>query len=204
MSIWAGLGGLLGGAFNMWSTHDTNESNEDNVERTNATNLAIARERNSTETALWREQAEYNSPAAQMKRLEAAGLNPNLAYGQVAESKMSAPPSLEVPRMESFRRDPVRIDNNPIAEYQQVKNLQAMNQLRNVEIVKAKSEAIEAAANASYAVYENNKLQSGGTVKGDSPLFRNIGRAWELIKDAALPKHKLELYQGPAERAHFR
>lgn len=40
----------------------------------------------------WNMQNEYNSPHAQMARLKAAGLNPNLVYGHGAEAISQAPP----------------------------------------------------------------------------------------------------------------
>lgn len=39
----------------------------------------------------WKQQADYNSPAAQMGRLKEAGLNPNLVYGNGADAQMSSP-----------------------------------------------------------------------------------------------------------------
>lgn len=44
-----------------------------------------------------REQNEYNSPAQQMARYRAAGLNPNLIYGQGNSGNQSAPVSQVVP-----------------------------------------------------------------------------------------------------------
>lgn len=40
----------------------------------------------------WREQNEYNSPAAQMARYQEAGLNPRLVYGQGDNGNASPPP----------------------------------------------------------------------------------------------------------------
>lgn len=42
---------------------------------------------------MWNKQNAYNTPAAQMARLEAAGLNPNLAYGTLGSSAAGAAPS---------------------------------------------------------------------------------------------------------------
>jgi hypothetical protein len=39
----------------------------------------------------WQKQADYNSPKAQMERLKAAGLNPNMVYGKGADAQMSTP-----------------------------------------------------------------------------------------------------------------
>lgn len=42
----------------------------------------LMKEQNAMNIANWKMQNEYNSPAAQMARFQAAGLNPNLIYGQ--------------------------------------------------------------------------------------------------------------------------
>lgn len=41
---------------------------------------------------MWRYQNEYNTPAKQMERLKAAGLNPNLMYGQGTTGNASGAP----------------------------------------------------------------------------------------------------------------
>lgn len=56
----------------------------------------------------WNMQNAYNDPAAQMKRLTAAGLNPHLVYGNGADAQMGAPvrsssvsqPSFKAPQMD--------------------------------------------------------------------------------------------------------
>lgn len=45
-------------------------------------NVALARMQNNMNIAQWQRENEYNSPSAQMQRFQAAGLNPNLIYGQ--------------------------------------------------------------------------------------------------------------------------
>lgn len=47
----------------------------------------------------WREQAAYNTPEMQMRRLRAAGLNPNLAYGNgtIANTQDTPPPQYQAP-----------------------------------------------------------------------------------------------------------
>lgn len=76
--------------------------------KTNETNLEINRERNEAElerTAmtneanrlLWLEQAEYNSPAAQVARLKAAGFSPVAALGSSGfNSSMTPNPNQQV------------------------------------------------------------------------------------------------------------
>ena len=68
----------LGGAFlsagaNLISTDMTNRANERMQQQQNAWNLEQ-----------WNRNNEYNSPAAQLQRMKAAGLNPDLMYGQNA------------------------------------------------------------------------------------------------------------------------
>ena len=58
---------------NIVSTAMTNRANERMQQRQNAWNLEQ-----------WERNNEYNSPAAQLQRMKAAGLNPDLMYGQNA------------------------------------------------------------------------------------------------------------------------
>lgn len=50
--------------------------------RQNKANAQLAEYQNALNMQSWQEQQEYNTPANQMARLKAAGLNPNLMYGQ--------------------------------------------------------------------------------------------------------------------------
>ena len=76
--------------------------------RAAAANLQAARETNQTNIYLadraqkynvenWNRENAYNSPRSQMLRLQAAGLNPNLAYGELASSKAGSIPAYSVP-----------------------------------------------------------------------------------------------------------
>lgn len=72
--------------------------------KANKTNLQIAREYNQAQRELaeyqaqwseqmWNRQNEYNTPSAQMERFKAAGLNPNLIYGQGNAGNAQGAPS---------------------------------------------------------------------------------------------------------------
>lgn len=72
--------------------------------KANQTNLQIAREYNQTQKdiaeyqaqyneRMWNMQNEYNTPSAQMERYKAAGLNPNLIYGQGTPGNAQSAPS---------------------------------------------------------------------------------------------------------------
>lgn len=51
-------------------------------ERTRKYNLQLAEKQNQWNIDQWNREVQYNDPAAQMARFKAAGLNPNLIYGQ--------------------------------------------------------------------------------------------------------------------------
>lgn len=55
-----------------------------------AYNYLMKQQEQAYNLQLWQLQNEYNSPAAQMKRFQDAGLNPNLIYGQSNESPAPA------------------------------------------------------------------------------------------------------------------
>lgn len=66
---------LINNGLNMWNTWRTNEQAYDQSRK------------------LWSMNNEYNTPVNQMKRLEEAGLNPFLVYGNGATGNTSAQPS---------------------------------------------------------------------------------------------------------------
>lgn len=91
-SLISGIGGLAGNLF-------TGASNSD----TNKTNLKIARETNQANYRLWQENNAYNTPAAQMARYRAAGLNPNMVYGQISSGNSSSPATAQGAVMKSAK-----------------------------------------------------------------------------------------------------
>jgi len=91
--------------FNVASTLFTNRQNQKFSEK------MYSRQYKDT-VDFWGMQNEYNSPAAQMRRFEEAGLNPNLVYGQGNSgnaSSLSTPDVVPVnrrePRIEGGRPD---------------------------------------------------------------------------------------------------
>lgn len=70
---WDLAGAVATQGLNIISTAMTNEANERIQQQQNAWNLEQ-----------WHRNNEYNSPAAQMQRLKAAGINPDVMYGQNA------------------------------------------------------------------------------------------------------------------------
>ena len=72
-SLWDLAGAVVGTGANIVSTAMTNRANERMQQQQNAWNLEQ-----------WNRNNEYNSPAAQLQRMKAAGLNLDLMYGQNA------------------------------------------------------------------------------------------------------------------------
>lgn len=91
-AVISGLGGLVGNLLTGSAQKDTNK-----------TNLQIARETNEANYRLWNENNLYNTPAAQMSRLRAAGLNPNMVYGQVSSGNSSSPVTAQGAVMKSAK-----------------------------------------------------------------------------------------------------
>lgn len=72
----------------------------------NLQNQELARQQNQWNRQMWMEQNRYNSPANQMSRLAAAGINPNLAYSNGTMQNTSS----ELPNMVSSRNMPIQFD----------------------------------------------------------------------------------------------
>lgn len=68
-------------------------------------NEALASRQNDYNVAMWKMNNEYNSPQAQMRRYEEAGLNPALLYGQVSSGNASQAPQQVVPEAPHLSED---------------------------------------------------------------------------------------------------
>ena len=80
---------LLNNGLNMWNQWRMNEQAYDQAKK------------------LWNLNNEYNKPINQMARLEEAGLNPYLVYGNGAVGNTSAQPSSPSVQGNRFRLDPL-------------------------------------------------------------------------------------------------
>lgn len=92
-------GAVVSAGANLISTNMTNRANE-----------RMQQEQNKWNLEQWERNNAYNSPAAQMQRLKAAGINPDLMYGQNAggatgNSAAPAPGTQPIPK-QPFRVDP--------------------------------------------------------------------------------------------------
>jgi len=140
---------------------------------TNAANRKLQEQANRQNQLLWQQQTAYNDPSAQMTRLQAAGLNPNLAYGQIADSKAANPPQMQAARNEAPRFSSA-LDN--LSSFQQIMNMQAMNQ-------KTRIDNQVAAEDLRYKRWENDPLIRSGAIKSDMPMLRTLLHMFQGAKD---------------------
>ena len=108
-------GALIGGGLGFMSGAGQDAANEANLEAVEAANQANIQ--------LWREQAAYNTPANQVARLRAAGLNPNLFYSQGDSGNMSSAPTMKAAQYDYNYAEAV----DKVALFYQMKNLAAQN-----------------------------------------------------------------------------
>jgi len=150
-----GLAAAFPGAGQYMASQEANEANARLQEQANQQNIN-----------LWNTQTAYNSPAEQMKRLEAAGLNPNLAYGQVAESKMASAPTMQAPEMR-----PADFGSNGVLDvlnnYQQVMNMQELNK-------KTRADRKATELENDMRDFEYTKLKDRGQTRYDATFLKEL------------------------------
>lgn len=120
---------LIGGMFNGYSQRSA-------VKEANKGNMELAKYQNARNIELWNANNEYNTPGAQMGRLQEAGLNPNLVYGSgsVVGNTSSPPPSTNVPTLQPA---PFQIDSTAWSGLSQI----ADNALKAANIKRTLKEA---------------------------------------------------------------
>lgn len=114
-------------------------------------------------------QNEYNSPQAQMQRLAAAGLNPNLVYGANAPAGTSGNASA-----------PSGVANP--GNYNTADVIQGMMQLQQINQSEAQVNALEAKAELDRANAEYTKTQNA---RYNEVVNQNIAESNSRIKKAA-------------------
>lgn len=87
-------------------------------------NEAMLQKQRDWAVADWNQQNEYNSPTAQMARLKAAGLNPNLVYGKGADVISQQMPRSSEPKAWSPSAPSMPQDRG-LSDYFQVQSQQA-------------------------------------------------------------------------------
>lgn len=110
-------------------------------------NKKLAAQQNQYNIDMWKMQADYNSPQAQMQRFQEAGLNPNLIYGQGSNGNMSQAPQMVTPQSPDFSKH-----MSELGKAFNIENLKTVVANRK----KAEAEAKNADVNATRNSYELN------------------------------------------------
>lgn len=132
----------------------------------------------------WQMQADYNSPSAQMERLKAAGLNPNLVYGHGADAQMGSPPrGASMTGYRPSEGSPGIV--SPGLSLDQYFNYQAKQ--AQIENMRAQNEVIK----------QEGLLKAFGLSRGQQMLDYDLqykeASVWKLRNDATLSAQLYEL-----------
>lgn len=158
--------------------------------------------------SLWQMQNAYNSPVEQMKRLEQAGLNPNLVYGNGTVANSSSAPSSS--NVQSWNPRPVQFDiGEQVGRIAQVNLLKAQAEnVRQDSINKAaQTQGIIAGSSKSsldldfaQANFVNAlrkseyEMQSAGHKSAiDYETFRQSSKQTEIFEDLGYLEKQLQL-----------
>lgn len=170
--IISGVGSLLGGL-------GSSAMNNKAVQDTNKANMEIAKyqaqwQQQENEKAyqrslnMWNLQNEYNSPTQQMARIRAAGLNPNLVYGNgvtgnsAGSTPQYEPAKFNAPTMQSYRGWNLGI-SDAISQFltyrtakAQVDNMEAQNGLIRQQTATEATRQANIAASTSRSEFDLN------------------------------------------------
>lgn len=170
--IISGVGSLLGGL-------GSSAMNDKAVRDTNKANMEIAKyqaqwQQQENEKAyqrslnMWNLQNEYNSPTQQMARIRAAGLNPNLVYGNgvtgnsAGSTPQYEPAKFNAPTMQAYRGWNLGI-SDAISQFlayrtakAQVDNMEAQNSLIRQQAATEATKQANIAASTSRSEFDLN------------------------------------------------
>lgn len=134
------IGDLLVAGSNIYAAYQANQNNR----RTIAANKAQAEYAYSKELESWNRQNAYNSPEAQMARLRAAGLNPNMMYGSGSGGggQASQMPRYNAPTLQ-YNQQPLVNVAGMLQQYQDFRMRQAQ-----IDNVKAQTQATQIKSSA--------------------------------------------------------
>lgn len=151
------VSGAIGGIANIVSSAGQARMSRENTDKTIAANQKLAEYQYSKDVEMWNKANEYNSPSAQMERYKAAGLNPNLIYGNGASAGNTAN------SLPKYQAPTVRYDYMPWA------NLgNALSQYADLELRAAQIDNLK--KNSEIKVAEKESKELDNAWKG----YRNV------------------------------
>lgn len=161
-AIIAGAGSLFGGLFGAVGSAKAGQYQLQAARETNQMNYQIAQENNAFNQRMWEKQNAYNSPVEQRRRLEQAGLNPNLMMnGGSAGTAETAPTAdtsgiQQVPDVGSTIASGYQQFGNSLSSAaSQIAGMVYNNGLQQANVNKAQAEAQSASQDARYKELQN-------------------------------------------------
>lgn len=161
-AIISGAGSLLGGLFGAGGSVKAAKYQLQAARETNQMNYQIAQENNAFNQRMWEKQNAYNSPVEQRRRLEQAGLNPNLMMnGGSAGTAETAPTAdtsgvQQVPDVGSTIASGYQQFGNSLSNAaSQIAGMVYNNGLQQANVNKALAEAQSASQDARYKELQN-------------------------------------------------
>lgn len=102
--------GLAQTGMQLWNSAQDRKVAKRNTDKTIQGNMELSKYAYGQDREMWNLQNEYNTPANQMERFKAAGLNPNMIYGHGTPGNAS-----QMPKYNAIRQDynykPLQIPN---------------------------------------------------------------------------------------------
>lgn len=168
----SGVGSLLGGlgssAMNNKAVRDTNKANMEIAKYQAQWQQQENEKAYQRSLNMWNLQNEYNSPTQQMARIRAAGLNPNLVYGNgvtgnsAGSTPQYEPAKFNAPTMQAYRGWNLGI-SDAISQFlayrtakAQVDNMEAQNSLIRQQTATEATKQANIAASTSRSEFDLN------------------------------------------------
>lgn len=169
-------GSLIGSAIGSKSQSDTNKANLELAKYQNEWNRQMQDRAFKYNYEMWNKQNEYNSPTAQMARMKAAGLNPNLMYGKGDTGNASSAPTMKAaqgiaPRMQAFTGWNLGLSEG-VQTYMQMR-------MNNAVINKTQADAAKTAAETANVIAS----KKGVGARSEMDLL-NLRRAQQLYDNS--------------------
>lgn len=152
---------------------------------------------NAVQWEMWNANNDYNSPASVMQRLEEAGLNPNLVYGNGGASYQATMPT-------ASKRAPADFNLggfSPVT-FQQLENMEAQNDLiaqqgKNAKVQEKILENQNRIAKKDADIYEQTGVRPGDSA--EKTIVRNASDALNDFVNEAKRHNFLDVMHGAWE-----
>lgn len=152
---------------------------------------------NSAQWDFWNANNDYNSPKSQMQRLEEAGLNPNLVYGNGAATHQATMATAGKSASATYS-----LQGMPLTDFYQLENMEAQNQNLFAQNRNLKHQEQVISEQARAERLRNDFFEQHGYYPptGNAPFGSSFGvnpdttTAWSKVKNFNVAKPKDSRY----------